>query len=228
MIQAFSNFENDDSIKVIVITGSGRAFMAGADIKMVNAWAKKADPSEIKAHLSSLFNPNILEDCPKPVIAAVNGIAFGMGFEIALACDYRIAIKRAKFALPEVKLGLVPGGGGSQRLLHIIGSTRALEMISLGEPIDAVEAHRIGLINSIAEDEKEMCEVITNFSKALMRKSPLSLAVCKRLIYHGGRLPVREGIEYEKEQFCEILLSEDAKEGTLAFLEKREPQFKGK
>ena len=228
VIQAFCNFENDDSIKVIVITGNGRAFMAGADIKMVYAWAKLADSSEIKAHLSALLNPNMLEDCSKPVIAAVNGIAFGMGLEIALACDYRIAIKRAKFALPEVKLGLVPGGGGSQRLLHIVGATHALEMISVGDPIDALEAHRIGLINAITDDENGMWEAVAKLSKALMRNGPLSLAVCKRLIYHGGAMSVRKGIEYEKEQFCEILLSEDAIEGTLSFLEKRKPEFKGK
>ena len=226
--QAFSTLENDESVKVIVFTGSGRAFMAGADIKMVNAWSEQGDSSKINDHLSSLLNPDTLEDCPKPVIAAVNGIAFGMGFEIALACDYRIAVRNAKFALPEVKLGLVPGGGGSQRLFHIIGATHALEMITIGDPIDAEKANRLGLINRLADDEAGLWEAVNAFSQSLMGHSTLALAACKRLIYKGGSLPIREGIEYEKQQFCEILITEDAREGTQAFLEKRKPQFKGK
>ncbi|BBO75951.1 3-hydroxybutyryl-CoA dehydratase [Desulfosarcina widdelii] len=228
ILKAFNALAKDESVRVIVFTGSGRAFMAGADIKMVNAWAEQGDPSKINAHLSSLLNPNMLEDCPKPVIAAVNGIAFGMGFEIALACDYRIAIKKAKFALPEVKLGLVPGGGGSQRLFHIVGAARALEMISFGDPIDATEAHRIGLINVLADDEAGLREAVERFAQGLIVQSTSALATCKRLIYEGGALPIRKGIEYEKQQFCEILLTEDAREGTQAFLDKRQPQFKGK
>ncbi len=226
-IQAFRELAEDPAIKVIVLTGAGKGFMAGADINMVNEWARLADSARIKSELAQLVDPNILEDCPKPSIAAVNGLAFGMGCELAMACDFRIAAENAKFALPEIKIGVVPGGGGSQRMLHLVGATRALEIICTGDPIDAQEAYRIGLVNRVVAPDK-LWEAVEAFAARLADKATPALRTCKRLIYEGGNLPIRQGIAYERDRFCEILLTADAAEGTKAFLEKRKPAFTGR
>lgn len=224
---AVTDMINDDSIKVILITGSGKAFMAGADISMINNWIKMGDPRKIQASSDEMFNPTMLEECPKPVIGVINGLAFGMGCEIALACDFRIASRKAKFALPEIKLGLVPGGGGSQRLLRLVGATRALEMISTGEPISAQTALEMGILNQVA-DPDDLWTTVESFTNSLTEKSPGALHACKKLIYQGGNLSSYKGLTYEKEIFSNLLLTEDALEGTQAFLEKRAPHFKGK
>ena len=217
----------DSSVRLIVITGAGRAFMAGADINMVNAWAELGDIDKIKASMGQMLNPNIFEDCPKPIIAAVNGLAFGMGCEIAIACDYRIATSSAMFGQPEIKIGVIPGGGGTQRLLHLVGRARALEMITTGDPISAEEAYRIGLVTKVVPDENFWVEVDA-FSKRLLSKSPVALQYCKKAIYQGENMKIRDGLENERVLFCSSLLSDDAKEGTAAFLEKRKPVFQGK
>ncbi len=227
LVQAINELAADDAVKVIVITGTGKAFMAGADINMVNAWSKQGDAAKIKESLAKMFSPNILEDCPKPTIAAVNGLAFGMGCEVAAGCDYRIVSEKAKFALPEIKLGIIPGAGGSQRVLRLAGATKAMEMITTGDPIDAQEAYRIGLVNQVVEPDKLM-EAVDALVARLTDKGAVALKICKRLIYEGGDLSQRGGIEFERDRFCEILLTDDAKEGTAAFLEKRKPNFKGK
>ncbi len=227
LIQALEDLTENQSVKVIALTGNGKAFMAGADVKMVHDWSTLGDTIKIKNELSQLLDPNIFEDCPKPTIAAVNGLAFGMGCELAMACDFRIVSEDAKFALPEIRLGLIPGGGGSQRMLHLVGATKALEMIATGDPIDAEEAFRIGLVNQIARRE-DLWEAVEAFASRLTDKGSVALKVCKRLIYEGGNLPARQGISYERDRFCEILLTEDAGEGTKAFLEKRKAVFKGK
>lgn len=215
----------DETIRIIVLTGSGRAFMAGADIQMVHDWTNMENATQIKKSMDRMLNPNIFEDCPKPVIAAVNGLAFGMGCEIALACDYRIAAESAKFGQPEIKIGVIPGGGGTQRLLRLIGRSRALEMISTGEPISADEALRIGLLNKVVPDDNLLDEV-KDFAGLLLNKSSIALSYCKKAIYEGENMTIREGLNYERELFCDVLLNSDAKEGTAAFLEKRNPVFK--
>ena len=227
IIGGFRELENDEAIRVIVLTGEGKAFMAGADINMVNEWADLGDAEKIRAHLEKMLNPNILEDSPKPTIAAINGLAFGMGCEIAMACDYRIATESAMFGQPEVKLGIIPGAGGSQRLMRLVGATRALEMISTGDPIDAKRAYEIGLLNRVVPDAK-LWDEVEAFAGRLTDKSSVALDVCKKLVYRGGDMSLREGIEYERDHFCKILLTEDAGEGTQAFLEKRRPEFKGR
>lgn len=228
IIHGVKELAADDTVQVIVLTGSGKAFMAGADINMVNGWSTLGDTAKIKDALGQLLNPNMLEDCPKPIIAAVNGLAFGMGCEIAMACDFRIAADRAQFGQPEIKIGIIPGGGGSQRLLQLVGPTRALEMIATGDPIDAQEAYRIGLVNQVVPLE-ELPAAVAAFAGRLIGKGSVALDICKKLIYQGGELPVRQGIQYEQDQFCSILLTDDAREGTGAFLEKRKPVFnKGK
>lgn len=227
LIQAIETLTADDAVRVIVITGAGKAFMAGADINMVNAWADQGDVKKIHAALEKMFSPNLLEACPKPTIAAVNGLAFGMGCEVAMGCDYRIVADTAKFALPEIKLGIIPGAGGSQRMLHLVGATRALEMISTGDPIDAAEAYRIGLVNQVVAHDA-LWDAVERFAARLTDKSANALKIAKRLIYQGGSQPLYDGVEFERRRFCEILLTEDAAEGTRAFLEKRKPVFKGR
>ena len=227
LIQAIEDLAADAAVRVIVITGAGKAFMAGADINMVNGWADQGDVDKIRESLEKMFSPNLLEDCPKPTIAAVNGLAFGMGCEVAMGCDYRIVADTAKFALPEIKLGIIPGAGGSQRMLRLVGATRALEMISTGDPIDAAEAYRIGLVNQVVAPET-LWDAVEAFAGRLTDKSAHALKTAKKLIYQGGSVSLYEGVEYERERFCEILLTEDAAEGTRAFLEKRKPVFKGK
>ncbi len=225
--KGFNELAADDSVKVIVLTGEGKAFMAGADINMVTGWSELDDVTKVNAALDEMLNPNLFEDCPKPVIAAINGLAFGMGCEIAMACDFRIASEKAKFGQPEIKIGIIPGAGGIQRLMNLVGATKALEMITIGDPIDAQEAYRIGLINKITPQDKLM-EEVEAFAAKLAERPPIGIEICKKVTYKGGNMPIREGLEYERKKFCEILLSEDATEGTKAFLEKRKAEFKGK
>ena len=227
LIDGLDRLTEDHAVKVIVLTGAGKAFMAGADINMLSKWAIQGDAETIRSSLESTFNPTMLEECPKPTIAAVNGFAFGMGCEVAMGCDYRIASQTAHFALPEIKLGVIPGGGGSQRMLRLVGATKALEMISTGDPIDAAEAHRIGLVNQVV-DTAGLWTAVQNFVSRLTDKSAMALKVAKQLIYQGENMPMYEAIAYERDRFCNILLTEDAAEGTRAFIDKRKPVFKDK
>ena len=227
IIRGFQELAEDASIRVIVFTGTGRAFMAGADINMINAWSALKKPEFIKDALNNMFTPNMLEDCAKPVIAAINGLAFGMGCELAMACDYRIAIESAKFGQPEIKIGLIPGAGGTQRLTRLIGLPRALEMVTMGDPINADEALRLGLVNRVVPDDK-LWEEVERFVKRLANLSPLSLGLCKHAVLKGSQMPLRQAIDYERALFCDVLLSDDAQEGTKAFIEKRKPSFTGK
>ena len=227
LIEGLDRLTEDRDVKVIVLTGAGKAFMAGADINMLSEWAIQGDVEKIRSSLETTFSPSLLEECPKPIIAAINGFAFGMGCEVAMGCDFRIAAQTAQFALPEIKLGIIPGGGGSQRMLRLVGATKALEMISTGDPIDAAEAFRIGLVNQIAAPEA-LWTTVETFVSRLTDKSASALKAAKQLIYQGENLTMSQGIAYERDRFCEILLTDDAAEGTQAFIEKRKPVFKGK
>ena len=226
MKRAFEELASDKSVRVIVFTGAGRAFMAGADINMVNNWAALKDPKAIQKGITDpkLFDPAMLEDCPKPVIAAINGLAFGMGCEVLMACDFRIAVESAKFGQPEIKIGVIPGGGGTQRLTRLVGKTKALEMNLIGEPISAEEGLRFGLLTRVVPDGK-LWEEVGVFTKRLLNLSSESLGLCKQAVLQGISLPLREGILVERELFSRVLLTEDAQEGTKAFLEKRKPRF---
>jgi len=227
LTEALKELEKDDSVRVIVITGAGRAFMAGADINMVNGWSSSGSVEKVKEALDEMFKPNMMKEMAKPIIAAVNGFAFGMGCEIAMGCDFRIAAERAQFGQPEIKIGIIPGGGGTQRLFHLVGGTKAMEMLTTGDPITAQEAHRIGLVNKVVPDDK-LWEAVEALVARLVDKSPIGLDYIKKCVYVGGEMPIRKGLDYEVDLFCKILTTEDAKEGTKAFLEKRKPQYKGK
>lgn len=226
-IRAVKELEADDSVGGIVVSGNGRAFMAGADINMVNEWSGYAKPEDIRDDLLQMFDPVMLESCPKPVIAAVNGLAFGMGCEVAMGCDFRIAAQSAQFGQPEIKIGIIPGAGGTQRLVRLVGQTKALELLTTGDPISAQEAHRIGLVNQVVPDD-QLWQEVEAFMGRLLDKSPIGIDFCKKCVYEGGEMPLAQGLEYERDRFCRVVLTEDAKEGTSAFLQKRRPNFRGK
>lgn len=214
---------NDAEIKGVIITGEGpKAFVAGADISEFLAIA-----DENAAHLSSngqrIFFK--IEDCPKPVIAAVNGFALGGGCELAMACHFRIASANAKFGQPEVNLGLIPGYGGTQRLSLLIGKGKAMELVLTGNMIGADEAKTLGLVNHVTTPEELMnkCKDILN---VILTKSPV--AVAKSIAAINAFDHSRQGFENEVNLFSESFASEDKKEGAAAFLEKRKAIFPGK
>ncbi len=227
---AVNDIAADKSVRVVVITGAGdRAFMSGADIdKTILRWVEitKKGGKVIDDH-KVYFSPTMLEELPQPVIAAVNGFAFGMGCEIALGCDIRIASETAQFGQPEIKLGIMCGGGGSVRLTRAVGKTKAMEMCLTGDPIDAKEAYRIGLVNQVVPPA-ELENAVNAMVKRLMSKGAVALAYTKKSINATMEMGVKEAIENEARLFSDIFKTQDAEEGARAFLEKRKPNFQGK
>jgi enoyl-CoA hydratase len=217
---SLTDLGKDSQVRVLIITGS-RHFCAGADIRELKD--KDAGQARIFAELGHSLC-DLIEDMEKPVIAAVTGYALGAGCEIALACDIRIASEKAKFAQPEVNLGIIPGFGGTQRLARLIGIGRAKEMILTGRVVDAHTAESIGLVNKVVKDEVLIREA-EETTRLLAKKSPLALKLAKRLINqnHG----IREGLDRGIELFADCFTSEDHREGIKAFLEKRTPKFRG-
>jgi enoyl-CoA hydratase len=222
---ALARIETDSSIRGLIVTGAGeKAFVAGADI------AELAAHSAIEAHATSLRGHRILrrlETMPKPSVAAINGFALGGGMELAMCCTIRVASPNAKLGQPEVKLGMVPGYGGTQRLPRLVGRGRALEMLLTGEAIDADEAYRIGLVNRVVP-QAELLE----FSRSLLRKmlanAPLAVGLTMQAVDAGLNCSLEDGLRLEAAAFGVSATSEDRLEGTRAFLEKRPPLFKGK
>ncbi len=225
MLQELGDFltelENDEQIRAIIITG-GKNFCAGANIKEL----KEKHPEEAEA-FSRLGHKvcNQVENMEKPVIAAVNGYALGGGCELALACDIRIAGKSAKFGLPELNLGLIPGFGGTQRLSRLVGIGKAKEIILTGKIIDAKEGESIGLVNKVVRDEELMREV-EEVSLVLAQRSPITVKIAKGLINKNQE--IKRGLEMEIVSFSECFETQDHIEGINAFLEKRKPVFKGR
>lgn len=215
---AFEEFKENDDVRVVIIKGSERAFCVGVDIG-------ELESPDILPLLEEVFE--VPERFSKLTIAAIDGYALGGGLEIALACDFRIASKRSRLGLPEIKLGLMPGGGGTQRLPRLIGLAKAKEMIMLGEHISAEEALEYGLVNKAVEVEEFEKEVV-GFAKRLADGPPLALRVAKKVMNEGTNAPLSAGLLLEREGFKILFESEDKKEGTQAFLEKRKPHFKGK
>jgi enoyl-CoA hydratase/carnithine racemase len=222
---AFEDARDDAAIRGVVLTGAGdKAFIAGADI------GELAHVSAFEAEQSSRFGQDVLdliENLGKPVIAAVNGFALGGGCETAMACTMRLAIESAKFGQPEVMLGLVPGGGGTQRLPRLIGKGRALHLILSGEMIGAQEAYRIGLVNEIVP----VTDLITR-AEAILKKiaanAPIAVRFALEAANKGMETSQGEGMLLEASYFGLCAATEDKKEGTTAFLEKRAPQFHGR
>jgi enoyl-CoA hydratase len=215
----------DERILTVIITGGSKSFCAGGDISELGVIKTPTQARSFFETAQKLFIQ--VETLPQPVIAAICGPALGGGCELALASDIRIAAENAVFGLPEIKIGVMPGGGGTQRLPRLVGTGRAKEMICLGDSIDAAEAYRIGLVNRVVPAEKLMEESRAIAAK-LATRPPLALKMCKRVINDGMIMDARSALAYES-RGVEILFStEDQKEGMEAFLEKRKPVFRGK
>lgn len=214
----------DNNVTTIVITGEGRAFMAGADISSFPEMIGKPRAAyEFAYEAHDVWF--LLENIKKPTIAAINGLALGAGLEMTLCCDIRIASESAQLGLPELKLGLFPGGGGTQRLPHLIGKAKAKELIFLAEPITSNRALEMGIVNQVVPDA---LETALEMAKKINQHSLVALKACKEAIEAecGGSL--RAGIEIEAQMFQRVFLHEDVREGVQAFLEKRTPVFHNK
>ena len=218
-----SSLTNDKNIGAIIITGSGdKAFIAGADIKLMEKLDKKGGKEfgELGHKVT-----NLIEESSKPVIAAINGFALGGGCEIALACHLRFASKNAKFGQPEVKLGLIPGWGGTQRLPKIVGKGNAIELIIGGHIIDSNEALRIGLINKVFDQDKLLDEAIS-FAKIITANGPFAVSQSLKCINDSSNYSLAEGLKKEVEQFSDLFESQETNEGLKAFVEKRKANFR--
>jgi enoyl-CoA hydratase/carnithine racemase len=223
--QAFEDARDDAAVRGVILTGAGnKAFIAGADI------SELAHATAVEAERASRFGQHVLdviENLGKPVIAAINGFALGGGCETAMACTIRIAVDTAKFGQPEVALGLIPGGGGTQRLPRLVGKGRALQLILSGEMIGAQEAYRIGLVNEIVS----AVDLITR-AEAILQKiasnAPIAVRFALEAANKGVETSQSEGLLLEASYFGLCAATEDKKEGTSSFLEKRAPQFHGR
>ncbi|MEN8160179.1 MAG: enoyl-CoA hydratase-related protein [Myxococcota bacterium] len=215
----------DASLRAVIVTGSGRAFAAGADIaEMQRMTAQEGLAFSRLGHEAFAA----LEALPVPVIAAVNGFALGGGLELALACDWIYAARRARLGQPEVGLGLIPGFGGTSRLPRRVGPGWARELVLTGEPLGAESAERIGLVNRVFEDEAALLEGAVACAETLAKNGPLALARGKRVLLEGQDADVRVAHGLEQQAFSSLFASEDREEGLAAFVEKRAPRFSGK
>ena len=209
------------NVLALVIIGSGdKAFVAGADIAEFSKYDKNKGLELAKKGQKNVLD--LIENFPKPIIAAINGYALGGGLELAMACHMRVAVNTAKMGLPEVSLGLIPGYGGTQRLTKLVGKTNAMEMILSGEMIDSQKALNLRLVNKVVE-RNNLFSSITELAKKIMRNSPNAIANAITSINAAQKN--LEGFEIEKEKFSECFESKDFKEGVSAFLNKRKPSF---
>jgi enoyl-CoA hydratase/3-hydroxyacyl-CoA dehydrogenase len=223
--KALAELERDESVRCLVVTGAGdRSFSAGADLtsfsdisKAFKVWEFSRRGEEVMSRLANFS---------KPTIAAINGHCFGGGLELALACDFRIAAKRAMLGQTEVNLGLVPGAGGTQRLVRMLGQAKAKELVLLGTRLTSEEAATIGLVTKTVENEAFASEV-REFAGRLARQAPIAIRLAKMLLNRGGDTPMDVALEMEAMAFGLVASTDDIYEGIQAFMEKREPKFKG-
>ena len=216
--------EADDSIGCVVITGAGeKAFIAGADIGEFDG----RSPMDQRHAMRSPRIFDVMADFSKPVIAMINGFCLGGGCELASSCDIRVASQNARFGQPEINLGLIPGGGGTQRLPRLIGMGQAMRLILSGDMISAEEAQRIGLIDIVAPPE-ELRAVTLELADKIASRSPLTLKIAKQALRASDQLPIEDGLHYERDLFCLCFSTDDMKEGVKAFLEKRQAQWRGR
>ncbi len=223
-VGALDELRRDDEVRVVVITGAGeKSFIAGADI---SEFTGQTPVSQRNTFLErSLFNS--VDAFPKPVIAMINGFCLGGGNELALACDLRYCSENARFSQPEINLGIMPGGGGTQRLARLIGEGRAMELILSGKMIDAAAAHRVGLVNDVFPADELEAKTM-EIASGIAEKAPIALQMCKEAVKFASRSNLDEGLRREIDLFAICFSTEDKEEGVAAFLEKRKPVFKGK
>ena len=217
--------EEDPSVGILGVTGAGeKAFVAGADISEL-ATQTPAEGAAYARAGQDVFSR--LETLDKPSIAAINGFALGGGLELALACTLRVASETARLGLPETSLAIIPGYGGTQRLSRLVGRGRALEMILTAEPIDAREAHRIGLVNRVVPPG-ELSAAVETLARAILSRGPVALRYALEAVHGGLDVPLAQGLAIEAALFGLTCSTEDMREGTRAFLEKRKPSFRGR
>jgi len=214
---------NKTRIRVVILTGKGKAFVAGSDIeKFVHLDASQATAQSLKTQ--KLFRQ--VETFERPTICAINGYCFGAGLELAMCCDIRMTSESAVLGHPEVDLGIIPGAGASQRLPRLVGMGRTKELILSGRRIKAAEALRIGLVEMVVSQESLLVEA-QKMAERIAAKGPLAVAAAKRVLNQGWAMAIEEGLEMESRVWGSLFDSKDQKEGVQAFLEKRPPQFKG-
>lgn len=214
-------------VRVLVITGAGdKSFIAGADKEEIKLHAQDPELGKAFEEISrEAFN--IIDGLGKPSICAINGYAFGLGVQLALACTFRIAVENARFGLPEINLGFFPSMGATQRLARLVGEAKCMELILTGETIDATEAHRTGLVHRVVPSE-DFGAFVDRFARDMSERSPVAVRLTMDAIRKGMAMTLQDGLAYEARLSEECLRSEDSKEGRLAFAEKRKPNFKGR
>ena len=221
----FDSLAKNEAVKAVVLTGAGRFFVAGADIRIL-----ASIPSSVEGEAMARQGQTILskiEDCEKPVIAAINGACFGGGLELAMCCHIRLAAEGARLGQPEINLGIMPGFGGTQRLPRLIGRSKALELILTGEPISAREAMNLGLVSQVVSGD-DLLRQAQGLARTVATKSQVALRASLRAIRQGSALNLSDGLDLEARLFGTLCDTEDRKEGAAAFLEKRQPRFKNR
>jgi enoyl-CoA hydratase len=228
IVSALDELLEEDAVRSVIFTGKGRAFCSGVDLKE-DKGIKDRVPLDARRRfkLGGTEPFNSIAQYQKPTIAAINGFAVGGGCELALACDIRLAAEGAKLGQPEVKRGIIPGAGGTQRLPRIVGIPRAKELILTGELIEAKEAERIGLVNHVYQQEK-LLEEAENIASKIAKNAPAAVMLAKSAIDRGMDSNLNTGLSYEKEVSTITHYTEDKEEGVRAFIEKREPKFTGR
>jgi enoyl-CoA hydratase len=221
---ALEELRADEDVRVVVITGAGeKSFIAGADISEFEGRTAVTQRDVMTGR--SLFTA--IDTFPKPVVAMINGFCLGGGCELAMSCDLRVASERARFGQPEINLGIIPGGGGTQRLTRLVGESKAMELILTGEMIDAQTALSLGLVNRVVPHE-ELAGKTLELANLIASKSPVALRLAKEAVKTASRSSLDEGLRREIDLFAICFSSEDKGEGVRAFLEKRKPEFKGR
>jgi enoyl-CoA hydratase len=222
---ALADLAADDTVHAFVVTGEGRAFSAGADIDELAGLDGAAGFAEFLRRFTDVLDR--LEQHPKPSVAAIDGAALGGGLELALACDLRVASDGARLGVPEIKLGLLPGAGGTQRLPRLVPRGIALQLLLTGNPLGAVDAHRLGLVNELSGDAPARV-VAERLARDIAAVAPLAHAAAKQLVQRGATLDLADAIAFERETVAALFDSDDAAEGVAAFRAKRAPEFRGR